>query len=64
MKYYKTLLWIAYLLSVMSLIIGIIAKLQGSDIVGVSPISYLRFTGVCLLYAIAFSLTEISLTQK
>lgn len=49
MKYYSTLIRIVYLLSVVSLIIGIITKLMSSNIVGVSPLSYLRFTGICLL---------------
>jgi len=64
MKYFKTLLWIAYLLSIVSLIVGIIAKMSGFVVFGLTPPSYLFFTGICLLYAIAFNLTQISLTQK
>ena len=64
MKYYKTLLWIAYLLSIVSLIVGIIAKISGFVIFGLGPVSYLNFAGICLLYSIAFSLTQISLTRK
>ena len=64
MKYYNTLLTLAFILSVVSLIIGIIAKMSGLVVFGLFPISYLRFTGICLLYAIAFSLTQISLHHK
>ena len=64
MKCFTSLLWIAFLLSMVSLIAGIIAKLSGFVVFGLYPISYLRFTGICLLYVIALSLTQISLNQK
>ncbi len=63
MRNFISLLRFVYLLSLVSLLIGIIAKLLGTNIVGVSPLSYLRFTGICILYVIALNLTQISLKK-
>ncbi|HIE27740.1 TPA: hypothetical protein EYP66_10675 [Candidatus Poribacteria bacterium] len=61
MKYYHPLLWIAFILAALSLIVGVIFKAAGIAPLGVAPISCIRFTAVCLLGAIALSLVEISL---
>ena len=62
MKYYTTLLWIGFILVVVSLIIGVVAKVVPDfRVFGLTPLSYLRFTGVCLLGVIALNLTELSL---
>ncbi|MFQ6041498.1 MAG: hypothetical protein ACE5PV_11630 [Candidatus Poribacteria bacterium] len=61
MKYYNLLLWILFILSALSLIVGVIAKAVGFIVFTLRPISYVRFTSVCLLGAIALSLVEISL---
>lgn len=64
MKYYKILLWVFFALAGISLIVGIIAKISGFIIFGLDPLSYLRFTGICLLFNITLSLVQISLTKK
>jgi hypothetical protein len=61
MKYYNLLLWIAFILAALSLIIGVIFEIANVAPFGVAPISCIRFTAVCLLGAIALSLVEISL---
>jgi hypothetical protein len=43
---------------------SIIAKLSGFVVFGLLPFSYLRFTGTCLLYAMALSLAQIALTKR
>jgi len=63
MKGYTTLLWIFFILAGVSLLLGIIAKATHFMIMGLAPISYLRFTGTCLLFCIALSLTQISLKK-
>lgn len=60
MKYYSTLLWIAFIVAIISLIVGVIAKAGGFVVLSVGPASFLRFTGICLLFAIALSLAQIS----
>jgi len=61
MKYYNVLLWILFILAALSLIVGVIAKATGFRVFTLVPVSYIRFTAVCLLGAIALSLVEISL---
>ena len=60
-KYYNLLLWIAFILAALGLIVGVIFKAAGVAPLGVIPLSCIRFTTVCLLGAIALSLVEISL---
>lgn len=64
MKRYTNLLWVCFFLATLSLLIGIIAKISGFVIFGLIPMSYLSFTGICLLYAIALSLVQISLSER
>jgi hypothetical protein len=64
MKSYNTLLWICFVLATLSLVVGIIAKVTGFGVFGLGPISYLRFTGISLLYAVAFSVAKIALGRK
>jgi hypothetical protein len=59
MPYYKTVVWIFLILAVVSLVVGMLAKAIGFRIVGLYPISYLRFTGICLLFVVAVSLVEL-----
>ena len=63
MKGYLALLWIFFILAGISLILGIIAKATGFVVMGLIPSSYLRFTGVCLLFCIALSAGQISLKK-
>jgi hypothetical protein len=64
MKNYTNLLWACFILATLSLLVGIIVKIAGFGVFGLGPISYLRFTGICLLYAISLSLVQISLSKK
>ena len=64
MPYYKTIVWLFLILAMVSLIVGILAKGIGFQIVGLFPISYLRFTGICLLFVIAVSLVELTTRSK
>lgn len=41
-------------------IIGIITKLADIVYYGIYPLSYMRFTGVCLLFVIAISLYQMA----
>ena len=62
MKNYKTWLTIAFVLSLISMVLGIISKLSpGFAFFDLGPLSYFRFTGICLMYAIALSVAQISL---
>ncbi|MBI1929669.1 hypothetical protein HYR99_36155 [Candidatus Poribacteria bacterium] len=60
MPYYKAIVWVFLTLATVSLIVGILAKGIGFQIFGLVPISYLRFTGTCLLFVIAVSLVELA----
>jgi len=64
MKGYISLLWSCFILATLSILVGIISKITGSVVFGLIPLSYVRFTGICLLYAIALSLVQISLSKK
>ena len=63
MKQYTNLLWACYILATLGLIAGIISKITGFVVLGLAPLSYLRFTGICLLYSIAFSLSQMTLKK-
>jgi len=41
-------------------ILGIISKLADIVYFGIYPLSYMRFTGVCLLFVIAISLYQMA----
>ena len=64
MKGYTTLLWIGFILAAVSLIVGVVAKATGFMVFDLNALSYLRFTGICLLGVIALSLTEIALRLR
>jgi len=64
MPYYKAIVWLFLILALISVIVGILAKGIGFQIVGLFPISYLRFTGTCLLFVIAVSLVELATRPK
>ena len=44
------------LVGLIGFIIGIITKISDNVYYGLYPLSYMRFTGVCLLFVIAISL--------
>ena len=64
MKLFKACIMPSFILADVSLILGIISKIAGFAVFDLGPLSYLRFTGICLLYAIACSLAHIALTEK
>ena len=64
MKYFKTLVWIGYILSLVSIIIGILDKIFGLFIFSLIPTSYLKFSELCLLFIISLSLVQIALGKK
>jgi len=64
MKNYKTLLWIVYILSVLSIVVGIIAKMSGFGIFNLDALSYYRFSIFCLLFIISLGLVQLTLTKK
>ncbi len=47
----------------LSLFAGIVAKITGTNLYGL-PGSYLRFTGICLLFTIAISFVQIAENLK
>lgn len=59
-KIYSFLGKIFLALGLASFIVGVITKVAGFVIWGFFPLSYLRFTGVCLLFVIAISLYQMA----
>ncbi len=64
MKCYTCYLWILFIAAFASIIIGVIAKATGFIAFDLAPISYLRFSAVCLLFAVALSLAQMTLAGK
>ncbi|MFC1562669.1 hypothetical protein ACFL4Z_01305 [candidate division KSB1 bacterium] len=64
MKNFKTLVWIGYILAILSVVIGIIDKIAGFVIFNLTPPSYLIFSGYCLLFIISLSLVQLALGKK
>ena len=57
-KFYAFLNKLFLLLGLLGFIVAIISKLAGFGYLGLFPLSYLRFSGMCLLFVIAISLYE------
>ncbi len=53
-----------FALAGLSLFAGIIAKITGTRFYGLLPLSYVRFTGICLLFTIAISFVQIAENLK
>ncbi len=64
MKNFKTLVWTGYILALISIVIGILDVMVRFVIFSLSPISYLRFSGLCLLFVISLSLVQLALGKK
>jgi len=64
MKYYVELLWIFFVLALLSVFVGFIVLATNLNLFSLKPISFLRFSGLCLMFNIAFSLVQISLKNK
>jgi len=52
----QVLMAIATVVAIISIVIGVITRLMGTMVAGLTPIAYLRFTDTCLLFAITFAL--------
>lgn len=64
MKNFKTLVWVSYILALVSIVVGILDVIVRFVIFSLSPISYLRFAGLCLLFVISLSLVQLVLGKK
>ena len=64
MKNFKTLVWIGYILALVSIVVGILDKIFGLFIFSLIPTSYLKFSELCLLFIISLSLVQIALGKK
>lgn len=60
MPAYRSLVGLFLVLAILSLVVGVLAKGIGFVVLGLHPLSYLRFTGVCLLMVMAMSLAELA----
>jgi hypothetical protein len=63
MKGYSTLLWIFFILAGIAFILGIVERAAHFAVMGLAPMSLMRFAGVCLLFCMALNLTQISLKK-
>jgi hypothetical protein len=64
MKNFKTLVWTGYILALISIVVGILDVIVRFVIFSLSPISYLRFSELCLLFVISLSLVQLALGKK
>jgi len=64
MKNFKTLVWIGYILALVSIVVGILDKIFGLFIFSLIPTSYLKFSELCLLFVISLSLVQLALGKK
>ena len=55
-KLMQVLMIIATAVAIISIVIGIIGRLMGTMVIGLTPIAFLRFTNTSLLFAITFAL--------
>ena len=55
-RFMQTLMAIATVVAVISVVIGIISRLAQTTAAGLTSSAYLRFTDTCLLFAITFAL--------
>lgn len=62
MKIPIILIWIGYILAIISIIVGIIEANTG--FINLGPDSYFRIVVVCLLFVISLSLVQIAFGKK
>ena len=63
----KALAYISIIVAVVSIIIGIVLAATGKQFppkIGLLAETYMDFTKVCLLFAVAFSLVELAKAKK
>lgn len=59
-KFFSFLNKLFLIVALIAFIVAVLAKIFGFVVVGLYPLSYLRFTGVCLLYVAAISLYQMA----
>jgi len=59
LKTWRILMWIAGIVALVSLIIGVISRLVFTPIFGLEARAYLGFTQTCLLFALNFGLLQV-----
>jgi hypothetical protein len=59
-KFFSFLNTFFLIVAVIAIIVAVLAKIIGFVWVGLYPLSYLRFTGVCLLFVAAISLYQMA----
>ena len=59
-KFFAFLNKLFLIVAVIAIILAVLAKLFGFVWFGIFPLSYLRFTGVCLLFVAAISLYQMA----
>ena len=64
MKNFKTFVLIGYILALLSILCGVIDKITTFAFFSLDPLSYLRFSGFCLLFIISLSLVQLVLSKK
>ncbi|HID10776.1 MAG TPA: hypothetical protein EYP17_05695 [Candidatus Latescibacteria bacterium] len=64
MKAWRILMYVAGIVALVSLIIGIISRLAMAPIAGLEANAFLRFTNTCLLFAVNFGLLQLLQAKK
>ena len=59
-KFFSFLNKLFLIVALIALILAVLAKIFGFVWVGLYPLSYLRFSGVCLLFVAAISLYQMA----
>ena len=63
-KFFSFLNKLFLIVALIAFIVAVLAKLFGFVYFGLYPLSYLRFTGVCLLYVAAISLYLMAVQKQ
>lgn len=64
MPCYKPTVMLFFTLASASLLVGLLSRALSFQIIGLTPLSYMRFSGLCLLFVIAASLVELACQSK
>ena len=59
-KFFSFLNKLFLIVALIAIIVAVLDKIFGFVVVGLYPLSYLRFTGVCLLFVVAISLYQMA----
>jgi hypothetical protein len=59
-KHFSFLNTFFLIVAIIAIIVAVLAKIIGFVWLGLYPLSYLRFTGVCLLFVAAISLYQMA----